>query len=338
MTHFIAGWNAAAAVWGDRMWAVVWQSTLFIAAFALISALLLRRSAPNVRYWVWQIVALKLVVMPFWTYVIILTQIIPAMPEREPADDAGSRAVVSAAQVSSPTHEPTADDSMAIAASPPDPVQEELPAETRAQIHDSVQAAASHRGITWLGWLFSLWAFIVAAQLARIGWQQRRLARLLRTASPADAALSATVAEMAGRLGLRRAPQTMMTDVDCSPFVCGVRRPVLVLPRRLTTTLKAMELNQVLLHELAHVWRLDLVWGWIGEIARIAYFFHPAVHLISNHIRLERELACDQLAMATSGQEASEYAAMLVRVVSQTSEPAVLRLSAGSTGLHGKAP
>ena len=77
------------------------------------------------------------------------------------------------------------------------------------------------------------------------------------------------------------------------------------------------------MHELAHIKRRDLVWGWPVEIARIVYFFHPLVYWVAYQLRLERELACDQLAMAGSGHPPADYAQTLVQVVSHASEPTV---------------
>jgi beta-lactamase regulating signal transducer with metallopeptidase domain len=98
------------------------------------------------------------------------------------------------------------------------------------------------------------------------------------------------------------------------------------------------ERRQVILHELAHVKRHDLAWGWPVEIARIAYFFHPLVYWLAYRLRLERELACDQLAMARSGHPPADYAQTLVQVVSHASEPAVLQIAAISAGLTGSQP
>jgi beta-lactamase regulating signal transducer with metallopeptidase domain len=330
MAAFIANWNACASVWGDRMWAVLWQSTLFAILVALVSALFLRRSSPAVRYWVWQLVAIKLLVMPFWTYAIPLTEIIPAIRTPESAGTSAPNATSNTL----PGHQPEGSSAPAKNAT--------VPAMAKVKPSPDVQNVrpieASFGQITWRGWLLGTWAIILAAQCVRIFWQHGRLARLLRSANGVDTTLAARVGEAACRLGLRRVPQTVLTEVDCSPFVCGIRRAVLVLPRQLTATLSDTELNHVLLHELAHVRRLDLVWGWIGELARMVYFFHPAVHWITYRIRLERELACDQLAMATSGQGAAEYAATLVRVVSQSSEPSVFRTSAASASLNGDLP
>jgi beta-lactamase regulating signal transducer with metallopeptidase domain len=167
--------------------------------------------------------------------------------------------------------------------------------------------------------------------------QRIRLARLLRRTTAADSSVTSVVNETADELRLRRKPAAVFTDVDCSPFVCGLRRPVLVLPRALAASLGAAQLRQVLLHELAHVKRRDLVWSWLPEIARIIYFFHPVVHWISYRIRLERELACDQLAMSASGTSAADYAETLVQVVTHSSQPGVLKAAAAaSVGLAGE--
>jgi beta-lactamase regulating signal transducer with metallopeptidase domain len=191
--------------------------------------------------------------------------------------------------------------------------------------------------IAWQTWLLLGWAAVVVAQVGRLIWQRRRLNRVLKQAVPAEGPLAEAVRDTAAQLALRQAPQTMLTEVDCSPFVCGIRRPVLVLPRKLAASLGPTELKHVLLHELAHLQRRDLVWGWIGEIARVVYFFHPVVHWLCYRLRLERELACDAIAMSHSGKNAGEYAATLVRVVRQSSEPTVFKTAAASAGLDGGA-
>jgi len=145
------------------------------------------------------------------------------------------------------------------------------------------------------------------------------------------------VVQAAGQLGLRRPPAVLLADLEGSPFVCGLLRPVLVLPRGMLPVLDAGQWRQVVLHELAHLKRRDLAWGWIPEIARLLYFFHPVAHWACFRIRLERELACDQLAMALSGRGAADYALVLVEVVSHASLPPALKAAAASLALDGGA-
>ena len=181
------------------------------------------------------------------------------------------------------------------------------------------------------------WLLVVAAQFAVLAWQCAGLRRLLREAASAPEPLHALVGELAGQLGLRRVPTAVTTDADCSFFACGAWRPVLVLPKNLLATLDGDRLRQVLLHELAHVKRLDLILGWPVEIVARLYFFHPLVHWLAYRIRLERELACDQVAMAASGRSPSDYVQTLIHVVTQASQPPALKAAAISAGLGGNA-
>ena len=70
----------------------------------------------------------------------------------------------------------------------------------------------------------------------------------------------------------------------------------------------------------------------------MVYFFHPLVWWVGYRLRLERELACDQLAMAHSGHPPADYAQTLVQVVSHASEPAGIQAAAISAELTGNQP
>lgn len=324
MQSFITSCNTFAQTWAEQLIAVVWQSTVLTVVVALAVALLLRRSSPAVRYWVWQILAIKLLIMPFWAW---------AIPWPAPhAADEPSVASIPARPVDRESH---TDDSPASETGPTN----QAASRPSSPIEAPPTAAAAHPlpRLTWQSWLFLTWGAIVLAQVIRLFVQRRRLSQLLKTAAPAGRELADLVSATAGQVGLRRIPQTLIARSDFSPFVCGIGRPKLILPDGLSAKLTPAELTQVLLHELAHIRRQDLIWSWVGEIARIVYFFHPIAHWISYQARLERELACDQLAMAVSGHGPNDYAATLVQVVSHASEPSVFK-TAASANLQGDGP
>jgi len=193
------------------------------------------------------------------------------------------------------------------------------------------------RQVSWQSWLLFAWCIAVVAQFAVVARQHIMLRRLLCAAAPAPEPLRALIADLASQLGLRRVPVAVVSDADCSFFACGAWRPTLVLPTTLLATLDTGQLRQVLLHELAHVKRFDLIFGWPAEIARRLFFFNPLVYWVANRIRLERELACDQLAMLGSGRGPSDYINTLVHVVAQASQPVALKAAAISAGLEGGA-
>jgi beta-lactamase regulating signal transducer with metallopeptidase domain len=98
-----------------------------------------------------------------------------------------------------------------------------------------------------------------------------------------------------------------------------------VVPKSFVLLNDAPQLRQIVLHELAHLRRRDLAWCWITFVMRTVYWFHPAAHWVAFRESLERELACDELAMAYSGSTAVEYAQMLVSAASRAAMPAVLK-------------
>jgi beta-lactamase regulating signal transducer with metallopeptidase domain len=61
------------------------------------------------------------------------------------------------------------------------------------------------------------------------------------------------------------------------------------------------EKRAVVAHELAHAARQDFAWVMLSSWTRIVLFFHPVVHALIHRLRLEQELAADQLAAGKLG-------------------------------------
>jgi beta-lactamase regulating signal transducer with metallopeptidase domain len=134
-----------------------------------------------------------------------------------------------------------------------------------------------------------------AGTLAALGWlalDARFLARLGRRARPADAGMRRLVLRLAGECGLATAPEVLEGPVD-GPMVTGFRRPCLLLPPGASRLLEPAEFHAVLLHELAHLRRRDLLAGAAQRVAQAFLWLHPAVWLLSREVDRERERCCD---------------------------------------------
>lgn len=104
------------------------------------------------------------------------------------------------------------------------------------------------------------------------------------------------------------------------PLVCGVFRPVIVLPEA-AREWPASRLRVVLAHEAMHIERRDLLWQALAQCACALYWFHPLVWRAASRLRIECEQACDDGVLA-QGERASDYAGHLVEVVRGiTAEP-----------------
>ena len=303
MLQTVDGW---AEGWLKVMGAFLWQSTLLVALAALV-AWCLRRSSPVVRYWLWQIVAIKLLLMPFWSLAVPL----PSWARRTPP----SQPVTLEPPETQPPEEFADGPSRLVRPHrSPMPQREGPEAAPKSPSWGELWAT-----ISWQAWLMSAWFAVVVWQILRLLRQRAWLARLLRQAVAPDAELARLVAELAGSIGLRRPPAILCVGPDCPLFVCGLWRPRLVLPGPLMSSLGPAERGRSSCTSWRTSKRRDLLWGWTAEIARMVYFFHPLVWWVGYRLRLERELACDQLAMAHSGHPPADYAQTLVQVVSHAS-------------------
>jgi HEAT repeat protein len=121
------------------------------------------------------------------------------------------------------------------------------------------------------------------------------------------------------------------------PFACGLFRPVIVLPVE-ADEWTAERRTAVLLHELAHVRRRDLIGHALGRVVCAFYWFHPLVWTAARRLRIESERACDDFAL-NCGARASDYAEHLLDIVTtirQHTTPAVAMAMAQPREFEGR--
>jgi GWxTD domain-containing protein len=109
------------------------------------------------------------------------------------------------------------------------------------------------------------------------------------------------------------------------PMVLGHFRPLILMPVGLITGLTPIQIEVILLHELAHIRRHDYLVNLMQRFAEGLLFYHPAVWWISSLMRSEREHCCDDIAVSISGN-AREYAITLTTLEQNrlcSREPAV---------------
>jgi HEAT repeat protein len=125
--------------------------------------------------------------------------------------------------------------------------------------------------------------------------------------------------EIADRLGMDRAPRIVCSDEVHMPFAAGLLSPTIVLPAECTAW-DAERRSAVLMHELAHIKRRDLMGHTLGRVACALYWFHPLVWSAARRLRIESERACDDLAL-TCGLRATNYAEHLLDIVTSVRRP-----------------
>lgn len=89
------------------------------------------------------------------------------------------------------------------------------------------------------------------------------------------------------------------------PAVAGWFRPVVLIPAAAIVRLPAEQLEALILHELAHIRRLDAFLNLFQVTVEILLFYHPAVWWVSRRVRIEREHCCDDVAVAVTRDPAT---------------------------------
>jgi beta-lactamase regulating signal transducer with metallopeptidase domain len=304
MNVLVEAINRWSTSWADAMWAVAWQSAVIVAIVALVSWAL-RWQAPALRYWLWVVLAAKLLLMPLWRVELTTPSWLVD----------GERHLPRATSVAGAELPDTSSASV------------NMPAVERIAHHSTATApvvASRQVTATWGTWLFGIWVAVIVLEIVRVARQYRALRRLLKDSREVDRSVAILVGQCAEAIGLHRPPTVRQIGVDGSPMVCGVCKPVLVLPEQLTDDFDYDALRQIVLHELAHLKRRDLLTVWVLHAMRTVYWFHPASHWIAYRAGLDRELACDQMAMTHSGVSVVAYAHTLIDAAGRAAQPMVL--------------
>ena len=276
--------------WGEHAlrfaWPMLWQSSLLIAVVFAFEFSLRRKVRAAVRYSLWLVVLVKLLLPPTLALPTGLAWWLrPAAPPL--AKPRTTSYVVTYGPVATPVFAAQT----APAFVPPPPPQMSLAA------WSLVTSNTISFGL--LGWLLVRW---------------RRVARDVRRATAPPEWLAELLMATGRQVGISRPIRLRLTDRPMSPAVCGLFRPVILLPRSIAAQLPPHRLRAVLLHELFHLRRGDVWINFAQTLLNIAYFWHSLLWLANARIRRLREEAVDDAVMLDLRDEAETYAPTLLEV------------------------
>ncbi len=162
--------------------------------------------------------------------------------------------------------------------------------------------------LVWLFWL--AWSVVV---LVRLAHAVLKLRRIRHNVSPFPAARERQLTRWTSLDDTRPKPRLVVSSDVHHAAVIGGRRPLIAISPASLATLTDDELDQVVVHEHAHVRRRDDIAVVVQRVVWAVAGFHPAVWWLDRALTLEREVACDDwvLAHATA---AKAYGACLVKL------------------------
>ena len=176
-----------------------------------------------------------------------------------------------------------------------------------------------------------VWVVFSFVMLARLAAGYCVLRSLKSTATPAMPDWQLHFSRLCATHGKRRQPQLLVSSYVNGPMSLGFFRPVIVIPRTLLETLSHSELEQIVLHELAHLYRRDDWSNLAQKLIEAVLPIQPAVYWLGFQMSLEREMACDDWVIAATGTPRL-YAAALTKVAELSRWQHAGVLAAGAAG------
>ncbi|MBN2201244.1 hypothetical protein JW777_04755 [bacterium] len=281
----IATINEWAGLWWAWMAPMFWQVSLLIVLIGILDWAGRRWVWPQVRYAVWLLVLLKLLLPPtLASPVSVFSRIEPGLRSAV-TGTAVEKLVPAASSVQSGPETARSPDLTPFSGAASKP-----PASAAARLDGG--SAAGLTGKTWafLVWIsgMAVFALLLILKMARL----RRWHRMHRDDRIPDWFYRMLV-ETANTLRLGRVPAIVFAPDAATPAVYGMFRPVLLLPSGYLKNLSREEARHVLLHELSHLKRGDLWTHGLYLVLHVVYWFNPLLIWARRQMKHVREICCD---------------------------------------------
>jgi beta-lactamase regulating signal transducer with metallopeptidase domain len=151
-------------------------------------------------------------------------------------------------------------------------------------------------------YFFMIWVagVLLLSAYHLFGWRRARgFAR--RGTSSVGPEWQARFEKLCHEFRVRRLVSLLSSSLVKVPCVVGWMKPVILVPLSMFTLLDPSEVEMILVHELAHVRRYDVLINMIQTALETLFFFNPAIWWLSRQIRIEREDCCDDTAILRAG-------------------------------------
>ncbi|MHC5540341.1 M56 family metallopeptidase, partial [Singulisphaera rosea] len=184
---------------------------------------------------------------------------------------------------------------------------------TKTRQAESVAPISTGRTWPLRTYAVGLWFTGVAWWCSVVALQAVRFRRLLRSARPAPEELQARIRRLAERLELRRTPSTWMVPARIPPMLWALFGPAkLLIPDELWGQLDDAQRETILVHELAHLKRLD---HWVRRLEAVVlglYWWDPVAWWARRELEEVEEQCCDAWVSWALPEAAEAYALALV--------------------------
>jgi beta-lactamase regulating signal transducer with metallopeptidase domain len=329
--------------WPDVAWLLtdIAVKGLLLSVLAWVVCLALRRRSAAGRHLVWTLcvsglVALPLlsVMLPDWRIPVsgalvdligseepVAGESMPAMSAKPGADE---RLPAAADRFQSDNAVVTAEAEVSARK-----IENSSPVAPSSVAQATAEDSGEHTSLGRLMWAWLPWVWVTGVVLALVApvigtLQVSLLCR--RSQCVTDERWLQLLQQAQRQLSIRRHVRLLCSAQIGMPLTSGAIRPVVILPEGYSEW-SGRRRQMVLIHELAHIKRLDWATQMIGQLACAIHWFNPLAWKAVCRMRVEREQACDDIVLSLD-VVASDYASELLQIATEPGANTQLNLSA----------
>ena len=332
MNVLIESVNSAGARWAAWVVATSLDAAVLLALVGLVWLAIRRRVAPELGYWLFLLVAFKLLMPVSVTVPGAVAQWVPSFVASSwfnvpRVDRLASALPVEGATIAVESNQAVTWRPSSVSPSQAPPVRAASHEPSSAVVGRSLtkeprgangRARSDSEAPNLSPWAIAMiaWLICVLSLLTRLARTQVRFQSRLRLASPIDdSKLGVNLRELCHVSGVRQSIRFLESDCVAAPSVWGIAGPAIILPPGIAAALTTQQLRWVLLHELTHIRRLDLLVMLLQRCAAILHFFNPAIWIANGLINQLREYTCDDMAISLSDASGLESGEAFVRIL-----------------------
>ena len=186
----------------------------------------------------------------------------------------------------------------------------EIPALNKTTSNFSVQNTQAGKQVNIDYMILAVWIWIVGVLLLliRMAFRMANFKKKINiTKTPPPDILINLLQQCKDKLHIKKEIRLCMQGVLDVPAICGVIRPVLIVPEAFLDFEDEEKIKHVFLHELIHYRHGDLFVIRLLSLLTILYWFFPPVWLAARLIRKDMETACDSAVIRVLGDERRKH-------------------------------
>ncbi|MBV9333313.1 MAG: pentapeptide repeat-containing protein [Candidatus Eremiobacteraeota bacterium] len=299
MTALEQGFVTFASALSATVVNALWQDALLV-----VCVWLLLRAWPKInaatRYVVWSATLAAAIIVPVATTLAFFTAAQPATKTQSTS--------VAAMRLSAPVPAVPAHTRSATPAASPAAVSK-MPERLRVTLPAPVAIG-----------IFGLWLILALYALTRLAIGLFRLEQLKRDALPLPVEYRDAMPQWLRANKGTRDVRLCVSDETDVPVAVGLFDAMILIPRSLLDRLSEPEVDQICLHELAHLRRADDWTNGLQRIINALLGWNPAALFIGQQLDLEREVACDDWVLSFVGT-VRPYALCLTKMAESAAWP-----------------